>query len=168
MSDNVYREIVWEDGILKSISPEEIETELDEEVIEEEITRMPDVFCCKMSVSRVSPLGLIRESHFPCWSFINPLTKDPLIVKKGDDVVTNNNYLECKWKTTIVRIDRSRVLTKHFINMVRGVRAFNSIKIKNIVSEFACNEDPKMSDPSTKKRENKLKCNRENVFLCDK
>ena len=91
MSDNVYCEIVWEDGILKSISPEEIETELDEEVIEEEITRMPDIFCCKMSVSRVSSLGLIRESCFPCWSFINPLMEDPLIVKKGDDVVTNNN-----------------------------------------------------------------------------
>ena len=91
MSDNVYREIVWEDGILKSISPEEIEEEVDEEVIVEEITRMPDIFCCKMSVSRVSPLGQIRESHFPCWSFINPFMKDPLIVKKGDDVITNKN-----------------------------------------------------------------------------
>ena len=28
MSDNVYHEIVWEDGILKSISPEEIEEEV--------------------------------------------------------------------------------------------------------------------------------------------
>ena len=94
MSDNVYREIVWEDGILKSISPEEIEEEVEQDIIVEEITRMPDIFCCKMSVSRVSPLGEIRESRFPCWSFINPFTKDPLIVKKGDDVVTNNNCLE--------------------------------------------------------------------------
>ena len=52
--------------------------------------------------------------------------------------------------------------------MARGVRAFNLIKKKNIVSEFACNYDPKMSDPSTKKRENKLKCTQENAFLCDK
>ena len=158
MSENVYREIVWEDGILKSISQEEIEDKVDEEVIVEEITRMPNVFCCKMAVSRVSPLGQIRESCFPCWSFINPFLRDPLIEKKGDDVVTNNNCLECKWKKTIVRIDRSRVLTKRYVNTGRGVRAFNSIKIKNIVSEFACNYDPKMSDPLTKRRENKLKC----------
>ena len=107
MLDNVYCEIVSEDGILKSLSREEIEEEVDEEVITEEITRMRDVFCCKMTVSRVSPSGLIRESHFPCWSFINPFSKDPSIKKKGDDVFTNYNGLECKWKRTIVRIDRS-------------------------------------------------------------
>ena len=127
---------------------------------------MQQVYSYKTDFIRTSLLGDVHISKYNVWRFRENTQHSHTDLVNGKLITYENEVCQYKEETCCVQKVRKNV--KRYVNMKRGVKAFDHYRTINTMKNVPCDYDPKNPYPSKIKRSNKLKLFRDTAIICQR